>query len=151
MCPVDFGCRYGFPISEHLLSRARNCLESGRIDEQAGIVLSLVEDRVTYATYVAHVKSAIPEHWHNVGGELYTILEGHGSLRWSKLESQDGHSVMTVLESGQFPVFPGCSFSIPPQYGHSLIPDGPILLQLDCLKAHLTTDRFFIENPISYD
>ena len=130
-------------VSEEEWKRA---LAAAEPDPVVGIRHAAVSGNMHYRIHVAAIPNKVSCHFHKIGDEDYSIIEGSGILYWGKVIIDERE--ITVNWEEPVNVNCGDSFVIPEGYAHQLckLGDSDLTILFGCPDTHIddSADRFIL-------
>ncbi len=125
-------------------SRWQAALQSALPDPAVGIRHGKISGDATYRTHVAAIPQQVSCHFHAIGDEDYAVVEGQGTLFFSKVT--DGG--VRAADWKSIAVRTGNRFVIPQGYAHQLRKTGSedLTIVFGCPDSHLDdeSDRYLL-------
>jgi mannose-6-phosphate isomerase-like protein (cupin superfamily) len=115
----------------------RRLLESAQPDSAVGIRHAAISGTEHHRLHVASIPERVGCHFHRVGEEQYSVVQGQGTMHFGLVE--EGGDAPTVRVWRQLDVRVGDTFTIPQQYAHQLCSSGTdeLVIVFACPDSHL--------------
>jgi mannose-6-phosphate isomerase-like protein (cupin superfamily) len=125
-------------------SQWRNLLNTAQPDSLARIRRIEISGTPESRIHVASIPQQVGCHFHRVGGELYSVVAGRGTIHFGLVEERADGPVVRVWY--QLDVRAGDTFTIPQGYAHQLEKAGgqELVILFECPDSHLNEDRIFL-------
>jgi len=129
-----------FPINKESIFEK---IKTAKLDPAVGIQISLLwedSEQSYYGSCISPHKN-IAAHFHNIGDELYLVVNGNGVMRLGIPAESN------VEWKQEFDVHEGDIFTVPPKTVHQLMnkSDDDLIAIFGCNKSHLGNDRIVID------
>jgi mannose-6-phosphate isomerase-like protein (cupin superfamily) len=136
-------------------SEWRAALTAAQPDQAVGIRHAPLSGDGQRRLHVASIPLRVGCHYHSVGDEQYSVVQGRGVMHFGRVEKSEQHVLQNTTERGavqqwyQLEVQAGDSFTIPEGYAHQLCSTGTeeLVIVFACPDSHLDErDRTILED-----